>query len=131
MIIDKSKDHLLQNSVRTIWYLRKVADGDATFNTASEATFKAATGTKQVGYVVKEDTDRSSPNMLQNEQSVYHVFRTPWTAVFNDLPCISDKLFADGEFWLVKEVRYTDMDDSGLHQRFVLTCTSSKRTPTT
>lgn len=124
-MFNKSKDYLVQTSPIDIWYMRKPGEGDALFNTASVSTFKG--GARVVHYALMSQVQRQAPEFKQNETVQFHVWRTPWLAAgFTDMPCVSDKVFA-GSFWLVSEVEYCDMDDSGDYQRYVLHCTGSNK----
>ena len=127
MSFDKSKDWKLQISPITLWYMRKTAEGDATFNTNSESAFKAAA--EEIPYCVHNSGTRSSPEFIQGDKEEFYIWRDKWIDAFEEstLPCISDKLFWNGKFWLVDDVTYTDKDDSGFFQRYKVTCTGSNR----
>lgn len=128
-MIDKSNDHLIQNSVFPMWYMRKTVDGGATFNTSSESAFKAVA--TQVDYVKRQTESIASPNFLEGGSETFHVWRTPWLAAgMADVPHIGDRLFALGKFYVVKEVDFTDFDDTLVYQRYRLVCEASKRTAT-
>lgn len=127
-MLDKSLDWQSQLSWTTVWYLQKVVEGDVVFNTNSVAAFKAAA--KTVDYVVKEQEGRTSPESLQTDRVSLHLFRSRWLLTLSGLPCVGDKLLYDGVFWLVDSVDYTDWDDNGAYQRYVVHCLKSKRSPT-
>lgn len=127
-MMDKSWEYQVQDNVRSIFYLQKTTEGDPTFNTSSVAAFKSAAS--QVDYVVRASTPLTSPDFMQNEAAEYHVWRVPWLAAgLSGVPQVSDKFFADGNFWLVNRVDYTDMDDSQEYQRYKLTVTGSNKEP--
>ncbi len=127
MSFDKSKDWQLQVSPITLWYMRKPAEGDPTFNTNSEATFKAAA--EEIPYCVHNSATRNSQEYLQGDQEEFYIWREKWVDAFDvdRLPCVSDKLFWNERFWVVQSVTYTDKDDSGEFQRYKITCIGSTR----
>jgi len=120
-MIDKSQDYRYQNSTIEIWYLRKTAEGNATFNTNSVTTFKAAATT--IPFVVRNAPKREGE--LQVDRSEFHI----WRAVSKGItPALGDKLW-DGEFfWLVERVEFMDRDDLRDYNRFRLTVLRSKLT---
>lgn len=125
-MIDKSKDYLVQNSTKTAYVMHKPSEGSPAYNTNSIADFKD--GAKTVEYTLKQTVDRTSPDWTQNDNVVIYIWRTPWLAAgFTDEPLLSDKILVDNQFYLVNNVGYTDYDDSGYYQRYVLHCTGSNR----
>lgn len=130
MAFDKSQDHLKQTVVTSVLYAVKVVEGDLDFNSSSLQAF--TTVAAEVAYVVRESNTRNSPEMMDVEDKTIHIFRTPWLVNFTAqrLPANGDKIYLDGAFWLVDDVFFTDLDDSGFHQRFRVHCTKSKRTVT-
>lgn len=127
---DKSKDYLLQTVYYTVRYALKAAEGNVAFNSSSVSVFN--TVSSDVAYVVKGSASRGSVDGLEVETCDFHIWRTPWLVNFTTdrLPCVGDKLYAFGKFWVVTDPFFTDYDSSGFHQRFRLTCQASKRVPT-
>ncbi len=111
-MFDKSKDYLKQTVTTPVTYVLKTAEG------------QYAAGVV-VAYGVRQTVERTSPDWTQEDTINVYLWREPWIAAFGDanrLPVISDRLVVAGAYWTVSEVSYTDMDDSGYHQRYKLTC---------
>lgn len=126
MAFDKSKDYLKQTVKTSAWYWPKSEEGARANVTNSVREFQ--NHARLVQHVVIQSVDRTSPDWSQEDTCTVYVWREPWLVEFtaDRLPALSDRLLVGGYFWTVTEVNFTDMDDSGLHQRFKLSCTRSK-----
>lgn len=118
LIIDKSQDYLLQNSTIVILYLPKSTEGGV-ITSVAEFMLRA----HRIEYVKRDSTKRNSPEFLQKEVEVFHLFRTVCPLDF--LPYESDRIYAMDTFWLVERVELTDYDDNCVFQRYRLTCTKT------
>jgi hypothetical protein len=122
-MLDKSKDYLLQTGTFTSWYLAKTVEG--TVPEDDVTAFKVAA--IEVPYTTKNRSEKESERFLESERTVFHMWRDVLPYGFK--PTAGSRVLALDVFWVVESVRFCDMDDSGFHQRYRLSCVKSKRQP--